>query len=289
MALLKFDSGTIAKIQAALLMVLIVYVAYLCAGLFWHYFAPDSSQTMVLPQSQVTASKQTQNRGSQLARFHLFGKEGRRPVKTLDTPKEAPKTNLRLVLKGVFTSEQAGASGAIVEEIGKKSGYYGVGDTLPGNAVLEEVYNDRILLRRNGRLETLAFVDKKTAGGQSYIAKNKPIKKVTKTPSRVSPHRVDTPEKFIEEAAVRLADNPAQALNSVGLKASEGGYVYQGGNPMLSGLNLNKGDVIRSVNGHSLGDIQKDKDLMKSLYQQGSLEVEIMRDGASFYINYPLR
>jgi len=38
-----------------------------------------------------------------------------------------------------------------------------------------------------------------------------------------------------------------------------------------------------------LGDVKKDKNLMKSLYEQGNLEVEVVRDGASFYINYPLR
>jgi general secretion pathway protein C len=58
---------------------------------------------------------------------------------------------------------------------------------------------------------------------------------------------------------------------------------------MLSGLNLQKGDVLMSVNGHTLGNLKQDKDVMQSLYEQGNVEVEVVRDGASFYVNYPLR
>ena len=47
--------------------------------------------------------------------------------------------------------------------------------------------------------------------------------------------------------------------------------------------------MIRSVNGHTLGDVNKDKEMMREIYQQGSVEVEVVRDGASFFVNYPLR
>jgi general secretion pathway protein C len=287
--LFKVEAVVIAKIQSALLVALVIYCAFLSAGAIWHYLSPENSAMLVLPKNQAATVKKMATRGDQLSRFHLFGREGQKAVKQEEAPKDAPKTTLRLVLKGVFTSGQGGASGAIVEEIGKSANYYGQGDTLPGNAVLEEVYHDRILLRRNGRLETLAFDDKKTIGKKSRIAKVNAAKPARKRSSGAPVTRVETPEQFIDEATSRLAEDPARALGSVGLKASDSGYVYQGGNPMLSGLNLKKGDVIRSVNGHTLGDIQKDKALMKSLYEQGSIEVEVMRDGASFYINYPLR
>jgi general secretion pathway protein C len=137
-------------------------------------------------------------------------------------------------------------------------------------------------------LETLSF-DEKNLTGESAITKTVVAKKPQTQPANLPEVSVKTPEQFIEEATRQISENPEQALQSVGLSASSDGYVYQGGNPMLSGLNLKKGDVIRSVNGHTLGDIKKDKNLMKSLYEQGSLEVEVVRDGASFYINYPLR
>ena len=38
----------------------------------------------------------------------------------------------------------------------------------------------------------------------------------------------------------------------------------------------------------TLGDIEQDKEMMSTIYQQGSIEVEVVRDGASFFVNYPL-
>ena len=278
----KVEQKVITRLQSGLLVCLVVYAAYLSAQFVWHLVAASADEPMMLAQVSSVLEKKVEGHSGAISRFHLFGKAGVVALKKVDKLVTAPKTRLRLILKGVFTSEQGGASGAIVEEIGKSSNYYGLGETLPGNAVLEEVYSDRILLRRNGKLETLSF-DDKAAKGQNIIAK---APKSVRTKPR---ERVKSPEQFINEATKQISINPEKALTSVGLTPGAGGYVYQGGNPMLSGLNLQKGDVIRSVNGNPLGDIKKDKNLMKELYQQGSLEVEVVRDGASFFINYPLR
>jgi len=274
---------TISWLQKALLACLLIYSAWLSAQFIWFMLEPGAVSVITLGEKRNAVTKQEIGHASVVSSFHLFGEAGKVvPIKK-DAPKVAPKTRLRLILKGVFTAEQGGESGAIVEEIGKSADYYRIGDTLPGNAVLEEVYSDRVLLRRNGQLETLSFED------QQQARENR-IAKTVSAIKKPAPSKIDTPEQFIEAATQRLAENPEDAIRSVGLAPSAGGgYVYQGGNPMLSGLNLNKGDIIRSVNGYPLGDIKKDKSLMKSLYEQGSLEVEVVRDGASFYVNYPLR
>jgi general secretion pathway protein C len=243
---------------------------------------------LVLPSKTFIEQKNEKTSVRLLSTFHLFGEAGKITEKPKNETIVAPKTNLRLVLTGVFTAKDGGPSGAIIEEIGKSAEYYGLGSVLPGNATLEEVYEDRVLLRRNGRLEALSF-DEKGLDSDSQITKQEKPKPPSDRVTRNDDLNVKTPEQFIDEATRQISENPEQALKSVGLNASAEGYVYQGGNPMLSGLNLKKGDVIRSVNGHALGDVKKDKNLMKSLYEQGSLEVEIVRDGASFYINYPLR
>lgn len=287
--MLKNEARIIGITKHLLLSVLIIYVAVLLAKSIWFVMSPvKGADVLVLPSSTSVHNKAESTKTRLLPTFHLFGELGRQPIKPKDEPIVAPKTNLRLVLKGVFTAKDGGNSGAIIEEMGRSAEYYSLGADLPGNAILEEVYEDRVLLRRNGRLETLSF-NEKSLDSESTITKT------TKAKVPASQNRdqnnlvVKTPEQFIDEATRQISENPDQALKSVGLNATDDGYVYQGGNPMLSGLNLKKGDVIRSVNGHNLGDVKKDKNLMKSLYEQGSLEVEVVRDGASFYINYPLR
>jgi general secretion pathway protein C len=270
--------------KALLLTALVIYVAYLLAQLSWHVVSQPIAKPVVLSEISIASSAGLTERASAVPRLHLFGKVGVTALAKSDQPKTAPKTRLRLVLKGVFTEDLGSASGAIIEEIGRSTEYYRIGDKVPGNATLEEVYSDRVLIRRAGKLETLAFDDVSSEGSS--------IAKVQAPKQNAQAYRsdVDTPEKFIEEAARRLSEDPSSALSSVGLAQGEnGGYVYQGNNPMLSGMNLEKGDVIMSVNGHSLGDVQRDRELMRTLYEQGSVEVEVVRDGASFFVNYPLR
>ena len=287
--MLKAEIKVINATKHLLILMLLIYGAFLLAKLFWLVLAPaNGSEILVLPAKSLIEQKNEKSSVRLLSTFHLFGEAGKVIDKPKDEPIAAPKTNLRLVLKGVFTAKDGGMSGAIIEEMGKSSEYYVLGSVLPGNATLEEVYEDRVLLRRNGRLETLSF-DEKGLDSESQITRQEQPKPSTNRVASNNDLNVKTPEQFIDEATRQISENPEQALKSVGLNASSQGYVYQGGNPMLSGLNLKKGDVIRSVNGHTLGDVKKDKNLMKSLYEQGNLEVEVVRDGASFYINYPLR
>jgi general secretion pathway protein C len=268
-----------------LLVGFVIYGASLLAQLTWILISDDQDGF----SGGVSWSPGVAVRGANSARdvsvlltISLFGKEGvSAPTQQLMERVEAPKTRLQLQLKGVFISERDSESSAIVSEKGKTGEYFKVGDKLPGNAELVAVYSDRVLLKRNGRLETLSF-----DGG------SKSNNLIAKVKSASKGRQVNSPEQFVSVAEKRIAENPTTALASVGLKpVSEGkadGYVYDGKNPMLARMNLKPGDVVRSVNGFPLGDINKDKALLKQLYEQGSLEVEVERNGTSFYINYPL-
>ncbi|MFT7092064.1 MAG: general secretion pathway protein C, partial [Candidatus Azotimanducaceae bacterium] len=73
----------------------------------------------------------------------LFGK-----YQDTATPQsvDAPKTTLNLELQGIFTAEAAADSTAIVAQRGKSGELYRIGDRLPGNATLEAVFDDHILI-----------------------------------------------------------------------------------------------------------------------------------------------
>lgn len=272
-------------ILTLLLLCFVVYCSKLLAVLTWGLLGAGEQyvgSTHFTANTNAQSSRESVD-SSILLTQSLFGKqESSRPNQQLMKTVEAPKTKLQLQLKGVFTSERENESSAIVAQRGQRGEYFKIGDQLPGNAELVAVYSDRVLLKRNGRLETLSFEDAKKA--------NNSIAKVKSNNNRP---KISSPQQFVDVAEQRLTENPTTALASVGLKpVQEGtasGYVYDGNNPMLAGMNLKPGDVVRSVNGNPLGDINKDKALLKQLYQEGSLEVEVERDGTSFYINYPLR
>ncbi|MCH2159677.1 MAG: general secretion pathway protein GspC [Oleiphilaceae bacterium] len=270
--------GVVRRVTQLSVVALTLYLAYLSSQLIWHVYAPEQAP---MPKSFVS-SAQSNLADSRIARrvdrYHLFG-EANKEAAIQERPKDVPKTRLRLKLKGVFSGKDAADSGAIIEELSKPSEYYRLGDSLPGGVRLAEVHSDHVILDRNGTYEALYFDETSSSSSIAKVA-----------PRRERSVEVNSPEDFISEATARLSENPERALASVGLGIADGGgYVFQGNNPMLAGMNLKKGDVIRSVNGHSLGNVQEDKNIMRQLYQQGSLEVEVVRDGASFFVNYPLR
>lgn len=216
-----------------------------------------------------------------VAALNLFGNS----TSTVEVPaaisQNAPETQLRLILNGVAMARRPDESSAIVAGGGNgEVQWYRVGEMLPGNARLVEVQDDRVLLQREGRIETLRFpVD---GGGSSLAVASSP---------QDQPLPQST-EEFIAEAEARLSQDPTGTLAAVGFSprddSGRGGYVYDGSNPMLSAMSLRAGDVILAVNGHVLGDMESDRELIQQWSEQNELQVEVERDGSRFSIVVPI-
>ncbi len=290
--LIKQESRLIIWVRLSLIRLLrlslVLYIAYLLAQLTWFVWPSSMSDKPDMWVFNASGSNSQSTRPAYNAvKYHLFGTRAVAPTPVVDSNKPAPRTNLQLVLNGVFAGDDTGGvSGAIVAERGRPSNYYRIGDALPGNAELMKVFEDHILLKRNGKLETLFFETAGVEGSKSKVV-------AVKQTATEAPKNISSPKEFVAVATRQLAENPQAALASVGLnvvrEGEEQGYVFNGNNPMLKGLNLKRGDVIKSVNGYNLGNIRQDKKLLQQLYEEGSLEVEVVRGGTSFYINYPLK
>jgi len=91
---------------------------------------------------------------------HFFGVANAKPVIVID---ELPETKLELILRGAFTAQNEINAGAIIEDDKKNSQHYAIGDTLPGDAILKSIHENKVVLTRNGIFETLYFPEiKKT-------------------------------------------------------------------------------------------------------------------------------
>ena len=80
--------------------------------------------------------------------------QGSQPVQT-NIPIEAPETKLQLILRGALSSDDPEHARAIIADPRGKEEQYAIGEELPGNAELSEIHPDRVILKRNGRFETL--------------------------------------------------------------------------------------------------------------------------------------
>ncbi|ENO16989.2 general secretion pathway protein GspC [Marinobacter nanhaiticus D15-8W] len=257
-----------------LLIGLVVYFAWLMGRITWMVVWNDP--VMVGPQATARASTAGQGQTTPLAAYDLFGRPDAGAPVAEAVRRSAPETHLRMRLEGVLEATQPELSGAIVSGTDGSTAYYRVGDIMPGNIELAEVESQRILIRRNGEIESLAFEE---GEGDGMV-------------SQVEDVDYASPEAFVEDAQAELAAQGDAALQQYGLRpvepGSSQGYVYDGSNPMLSALNLQAGDVITAINGQSLGDIEQDRELLNSWRDQPQIEVEVMRDGASFTVNYAL-
>lgn len=141
------------------MLVAALLVLAMLGSLGWQgYRLVQSRQYTGHPLRTVAARRQTAAAQPRvdLASLSLFGTANVTTQQTVETAK-LPKTNLRLVLRGVMASTDKGPASALVEGPDQKTQTYNLGDTLPGNAKLHAVYANRVVIERQGRLENLYF------------------------------------------------------------------------------------------------------------------------------------
>ncbi|MFT7243231.1 MAG: general secretion pathway protein C [Candidatus Azotimanducaceae bacterium] len=234
---------------------------------------------------------------------------------------DAPKTTLNLELQGIFTAEIAADSSAIVAQRGQSGELYRIGDRLPGNATLEAVHDDHILIKRGARTEKLPFSDSAISAGFSQTSTATPVNINTPQPNvatgntrleqvreRIARRSQELAQKrntlprqsapdlrsAIDNFQKRLDENPAELLTELGVDVVEtekgsgyriGGEVSQ---TMLRQAGLKQGDVVLSVNGQPASSVANDKNLMDQVMQSERVRVEVQRDDRRFYVTVPI-
>ena len=260
-----------------ILVALVVYLSISAAKLTWLYAWSDRPVPDV--PAQLGGQPGAQNRVPQasIAGYEFFGRPEQQAGVAEVVRRSAPETGLRLRLEGVLIGQRPEDSGAIVAGSNGETEYYRVGETLPGNAELAEVESDRILIRRGGRYESLAFEEQLDS---SVMVADAPVQ------------AAESPDDFLAGARQQLDAEGAAALAAYGLRPADdsgaSGYVYDGSNPMLNAVNLRQGDVITAINGQRLGDVEQDKSLLEDWRSQAQLDIEIERDGSILTVGYAI-
>jgi len=251
-----------------------------------------SPKTLVLaePSRAKGAASLQQGQGS-IADWHIFGDAA---VETVVVPKEvnAPKTRLRLELLGVMAASNAKNSSAIIAPKGGAGENYRVGDVVQGRTKLAAVHQDKVILESNGKLETLKFDLARKQGIQKSA---KPTRAQRKTQNRGTLKdrfkKVRNAADAVTLLRDEVANNPAGALKQLGLETAENGSGYKISNSgsMLTQLGLQPGDVILSVNGQTLGNLDDDQLLLEQVTNSGQARLEIQRGNRRFVVNHTIK
>ncbi len=267
----------------------------------------------------ATKQVQTANRGGgstqiDIAALNLFGQVDAEPapVEVVD----APVTRLNLELRGVFAAEDEKDSSAIIAEARKPGEIYRVGDRLPGNAILEAVFNDHVLLKRGNRLEKLMFPENDLSGISSASAnENLPTagpaassrerlqevrdRIVNRSRSSQSQSASASSDRnnlraTIDQYRQRLNNDPQGLLREFGVapinEGESSGYRLGSDipNQALQQAGLRPGDVILSVNGRPVGNITGDAAMIDQVMSSRRVRVEIQRESRRFFLTIPL-
>ncbi len=260
-----------------------------------------------------------------LAKLNLFGSE-KAEDKTAPAAIDAPKTSLNLELQGVFTADNPEDSTAIVAQKGKSGELKSIGDKLPGNATLNAVFDDHILIKRGTRIEKLSFIDTPTT--QQFLSTQEPAlrlqqpagsdqpsasrlrqvrERIAKRSQEIAQSRSKSRSGISKPTGMnnsigskinayqeRLNTDPQSVLSELGMSAisdtDSSGYRIgsEVSQTVLRQAGLQKGDVILSVNGRPVGNIANDKALIDQTIAAKRVRVEVQRDTRRFFVTVPI-
>jgi general secretion pathway protein C len=291
---------------------IVIGIAYSLAQAGWYFVSDPQLQPIGdAPQTIAGRNHPAPMSVRDIIESNLFGDAIGSAARTLDD--HPPDTRLRLTLEGVFRADNADQSAAIVAEQGRPGQLYAIGESLPGNAVLTEVFEDRIVFRRGANFETLRFseetpllrgsgpIEAASSSGQPTLTQQSNLRSAHQTarPSARGASSNATPNRPLDEVVAdyrdRLESDPEGTLNNLGLQPIATGAAkgYRLGNlaqsPYLSQTGLQAGDIILSVNGNPVGNIAQDQMQIDNIMAQGSARLEVQRGDRRFFVTASLR
>lgn len=184
---------------------------------------------------------------------------------------EAPETQLNLSLRGVLATADESVARAIIAAGNGDDKSYRVGDTIGSGAILRAVYPDRVILERNGELETLRLPRDNADSG---LSRSTGRSNTVPVPSEVAELRDE-----IRENPERITDiiRPTPHRENgqlVGFRIFPGRMREQ-----FRQLGLRAGDIVTAVNGQALDSPQAAMGLMNELQDAQQVELTIRRGG----------
>lgn len=211
---------------------------------------------------------------------------GRAPPRSLDlaaitnahlfdaapAPKEegtnAPQTSMPLVLSGIIAGNDPQNGLAILGPSAQNSKVYAVGDGVPGGAKVHAVYSDRVLIERDGRLESLSLPRQLSSHAPppttAALQGEAPIERM---------RRVITEQPGL--LAEVLRPQPVMEHNHM-----NGFRVYPGRNrPAFLHLGLRPGDQVTAINGTPLDDRDRGEQILRTLGSSSDARVTVIRGG----------
>jgi general secretion pathway protein C len=196
---------------------------------------------------------------------HLFGAA---PVAKQDGA-NAPATAMPLVLTGIIAGNDPQNGLAILGPNAQSAKVYAVGDMIAGGPKLHSVYSDRVVIDRDGQLESLALPHQMSATA--------PLP--SSAPFQSAENPVERMRRMISEQPGLIGDviRPQPVMDHGHLN---GFRVYPGRNrAAFNTLGLHAGDQVTAINGTPLDDRDRSEQILRTLSSASEARVTVIRGG----------
>jgi general secretion pathway protein C len=243
------------------------WVLALALGVQAAFIVTDLAGASRGPRSAPAAPQPFQRRVADVAAVanaHLFGAA---PAPKQDDASARP-SNVQLVLTGIIADNDPQNGLAILGPTAQTAKVHAVGDAIAGGVKLHSVYSDRVILDRNGQLESLALPHQATgaapAPSASSLATESPV--------------VERMRKALTEQPGLIADllRPQAVMDGDKVK---GFRVYPGRNRLaFSRLGLRPGDEVVAINGTPLDDQDRGQAILNTLNSASEARVTVIRN-----------
>lgn len=281
----------VQKLPLLISVILIIVIGSTLAELTWRIVpAPESSAGNI---QQITAKPQAdgqlQGDGAslaQLSNLNIFGKAGVAPAKQVS--RKAPETRLNLTLHGVFVEEDPEQGAAIIGTSGDKQKYYKVGANIMNGVKLQGVFDDRVVLLRNGQSEVLRFPKVSNQGGGGVS----PVRPRSSIDSNANQSAATASLREYKEVFQNEPLKIFEHVRFVPVRSRDGlkGYrvLPQKDRQLYNKLGIRPSDLVTAVNGVNLTDDKEAMKLIQMMKEATSVQVDIVRNGQPQSLNFNL-
>jgi len=258
---------------------LIIACSYTLSQITWSLVPSDTQQSAPKNYSNKDLAKKPVNNYSEIADAHLFGTFQQSTSKTVKA--DAPETRLNLILKGVLATNPMEYGSAIIS-MGKngKEDNYALGDKV-SSATIKEIYADRVILERGGKLETLRMPKDNNAN----LTKS--------TPKRNNPVAASSPGAVLSDIRKKILKNPTSfGKYAIPVPVKRNGAVQgyrlqpQGDRSLFDAVGLEPNDVIVAINGVKLNNPAKGLKALRSLQRAKSIDLTVLRNGSEMPLHF---
>ena len=250
------------KTSAFILALLILWLCWKLASLFWLVVAPPQPM-----QFDRVALGSQQAQVPNISSFALFNE----PATT------TAQDNVNVELQGVLLGYPSYLSSAVIK-LNDTAERYRVGETIGSTSYqLAEVYWDHVILKQdNGATREVKFKGLDNGLYQSIAPVLNPQAATPQTPTPAQ----NSSQSALGQAIQQMQENREQYLKNMGVSGGgSDGYEISDRTPtnLKNTLGLRSGDRILSINGQTVGQGLSEVQLLEQVRREGHAKIEIKR------------